>query len=145
MEEKRLARLVVTRMLRFGDCDPSGVAYFPSYLNILCGVTEEFWHRIGHSWNTQLAGRGIGTPTVHLACDFVAPSTYGDELSFSVSIARLGRSSLELRHDITCGEERRWSAKQILALVHFGSRRKPLPWPDDIRTALQHFMESPDA
>ncbi|MGH6805572.1 MAG: acyl-CoA thioesterase, partial [Ensifer adhaerens] len=27
------------RPLRFGDCDPSGIAYFPSYLNILVGVT----------------------------------------------------------------------------------------------------------
>ena len=52
-----MARLVVTRMLRFGDCDPSGVAYFPSYLDILCGVTEEFWQRIGHSWSDMLAGR----------------------------------------------------------------------------------------
>jgi 4-hydroxybenzoyl-CoA thioesterase len=140
-----LARLVVTRMLRFGDCDPSGVAYFPSYLNILCGVTEEFWRRIGHSWSDMLAGRGIGTPTVHLARDFAAPSTYGDELTFTVSIARLGRSSLELRHEISCGAEKLWSAKQVLALVHFGGRRKPLSWPDDIRAALQQFMEKADA
>jgi hypothetical protein len=28
------------RELRFGDCDPSGIAYFPSYLNILNGVVE---------------------------------------------------------------------------------------------------------
>jgi 4-hydroxybenzoyl-CoA thioesterase len=140
-----LAHLVVTRMLRFGDCDPSGVAYFPSYLDILCGVTEEFWRRIGHSWNAQIEGRGIGTPTVHLACDFTAPSTYGEELTFTLAVARLGRSSLELRHEITCGEERRWSAKQVLALVHFDSRHEPLPWPDDIRAALQDFMERADA
>jgi hypothetical protein len=30
MEENRLAPLVVTRMLRFGDCDPSGVAFMES-------------------------------------------------------------------------------------------------------------------
>jgi 4-hydroxybenzoyl-CoA thioesterase len=34
-------------MLHFGDCDISGTAYFPSYLNILNGVNEEFWGALG--------------------------------------------------------------------------------------------------
>ena len=35
------------RELRFGDCDISGTAYFPAYLNILNGVNEEFWAHLG--------------------------------------------------------------------------------------------------
>jgi 4-hydroxybenzoyl-CoA thioesterase len=35
------------RELRFGDCDPAGMAYFPAYLNIMNGVVEEFWTDIG--------------------------------------------------------------------------------------------------
>ena len=31
--------------LRFGDCDPSGIAYYPSYLRILDGAIEDFSHR----------------------------------------------------------------------------------------------------
>lgn len=37
------------RMLHFGDCDISGTAYYPAYLNILNGVVEEFWAHIGLS------------------------------------------------------------------------------------------------
>jgi 4-hydroxybenzoyl-CoA thioesterase len=137
--------LTITRRLRFGDCDPSGVAYFPAYLDMLCGVTEEFWSCIGHSWQGMLQERGLGTPTVHLVCDFAAPSSFGDELTFALSILRLGRSSLKLGHEISCGAERRWSATQVLALVRFDNRRRPLPWPDDIRAALERFRETPDA
>ena len=32
------------RTLHFGDCDISGTAYYPAYLNILNGVIEEFWN-----------------------------------------------------------------------------------------------------
>ena len=32
-----------TRPLRFGDCDPSGIAYFPSYMHMLVGVTEDLF------------------------------------------------------------------------------------------------------
>lgn len=56
----------VSREIRFGDCDPSGIAYFPSYLNILNGVVEEFWGGMGFPWHELIAVRKIGTPTVHL-------------------------------------------------------------------------------
>ena len=49
------------RELRFGDCDPSGIAYFPSYLNILNGVVEEFWAAIGFPWPGLITVRKIGT------------------------------------------------------------------------------------
>ena len=45
-----------SRPLRFGDCDPSGIAYFPSYLNILVGVLEEFFAEIGAPWFTLTSG-----------------------------------------------------------------------------------------
>lgn len=33
------------RKLRFGQCDPSGIAYFPAYLDILVGITEDLFGR----------------------------------------------------------------------------------------------------
>src|SRR5881275_1359688 len=89
------------RELRFGDCDPSGIAYFPSYLNILNGVVEEFWARIGFPWPELITIRKIGTPTVHLTCDFSRPSKFGDLLSFELGISKVGGSSLHLAHVIS--------------------------------------------
>ena len=88
------------RELRFGDCDPSGIAYFPSYLNILNGVVEDFWARIGFPWPELITVRKIGTPTVHLSCDFSRPSMFGDRLTFNLQIARVGGSSLHLEHAV---------------------------------------------
>src|ERR1700752_4265739 len=77
------------RELRFGDCDPSGIAYFPSYLNILNGVVEEFWAAIGFPWSGLIGGRRIGTPTVHLTCDFSKPSSFEDPLTFKLRVCRV--------------------------------------------------------
>ena len=44
-----------SRELRFGDCDISGTAYFPAYLNILNGVNEEFWAHLGYLWHDVIA------------------------------------------------------------------------------------------
>ena len=123
------------RELRFGDCDPSGIAYFPSYLDILNGVVEEFWAGIGFAWPELIMVRKIGTPTVHLACDFSRPSMFGDLLTFSLRIGRVGGSSLHLEHVVSGADGMRWRARQILAATSLVDHRA-IPWPDDIHTAL---------
>jgi 4-hydroxybenzoyl-CoA thioesterase len=123
------------RELRFGDCDPSGIAYFPSYLNILNGVVEEFWAMIGFPWPGLITVRKIGTPTVHLACDFSRPSRFGDLLTFGLRIGRVGGSSLHLEHVVSGADGMRWRARQILAATSLVDHHA-IPWPDDIRAAL---------
>ncbi|MBR0841051.1 acyl-CoA thioesterase [Bradyrhizobium liaoningense] len=123
------------RELRFGDCDPSGIAYFPSYLNILNGVVEDFWAGIGFPWSELITVRKIGTPTVHLTCDFSRPSMFGDLLSFGLSISKVGGSSLHLAHVISGADGMRWRARQILAATSLVDHRA-IPWPDDVRAVL---------
>ena len=123
------------RALRFGDCDPSGIAYFPSYLNILNGVVEDFWAGLGFPWPELITARKIGTPTVHLACDFSRPSMFGDLLTFDLRIIKVGGSSLHLDHVISGANGMRWRARQILAATSLVDHHA-IPWPDDIRAAL---------
>src|SRR5262245_6475964 len=130
--------------LRFGDCDPSGIAYFPACLHLLNGVVEQFWSALGHPWTQQINERSRGTPTAHLSCDFARPSRFGDRLLFEVRVVRIGSASLELAHRIVCGSEVRWLAKQVLVSTDIGTGA-PQPWHDDIRGALVRFMEDEDA
>jgi 4-hydroxybenzoyl-CoA thioesterase len=123
------------RELRFGDCDPSGIAYFPSYLNILNGVVEEFWTTIGFPWPRLITVRKIGTPTVHLTCDFSRPSVFGDLLTFELRIGRVGRASLHLEHVVSGTDGLRWRARQIAAATSLVDHHA-IPWPDDVRAAL---------
>jgi 4-hydroxybenzoyl-CoA thioesterase len=129
------------RELRFGDCDPSGIAYFPSYLNILNGVVEEFWASIGFAWPELITIRKIGTPTVHLACDFARPSRFGDLLSFGLGISKVGGSSLHLAHVISGADGMRWRARQILAATSLVDHHA-IPWPDDVRAALVAHLQA---
>jgi 4-hydroxybenzoyl-CoA thioesterase len=135
----------VDRELRFGDCDPSGIAYFPSYLNILNGVVEEFWTTIGFPWSGLIAVRKIGTPTVHLTCDFSRPSKFGDRLTFALRIERVGRASLHLEHTISGIDGTRWRARQVVAATSLVDHHA-VPWPDDVRAALvAHLLADQEA
>lgn len=126
-------------MLHFGDCDISGTAYFPSYLNILNGVNEEFWAHIGYPWHHIIWNERWGTPTVHIAADFSKPSFFGDELSFEIRVVKVGRSSVTLHHDISCGDEKRWASTQVLAASDL-DKHTSIPWRDDVRVALEAWL-----
>lgn len=129
------------RPLRFGDCDFSGTAYYPAYLNLLNGVVEEFWTWLGWPWHRVIPTEGWGTPTVHLSCDFAKASLMGDLLTFRLSVLRVGRSSLRLGHTVHCGDENRWSAEQVLAASHLANRTS-MPWPPEVRARLESLLSA---
>lgn len=130
-----------TRPLRFGDCDPSGIAYFPAYLNILVGVVEEFFAaRLGVGWPAMIAERRLGTPTVALDLTFKAPGIHGDAMTFRLFVRRVGRSSADLEHTVSVGDRLLWSARQTLVCTSLETHRA-VPWPDDLRAALHRATE----
>ena len=128
------------RTLRFGDCDPSGIAYFPAYLDLLVGVTEEFFAALGSPWPTLVGERRIGTPTAKLEVGFRAPGFHGDRLDFTLRPTSLGRSSLELTVEVHAGDRLLWTARQVLVATSLETHR-PCAWPDDVRAALTRHLE----
>lgn len=133
-----------TRRLNFGDCDPSGIAYFPSYLHILVGVYEEFFESLGFPWPEMINERKLGFPTVTLDLTFINPGLHGDRMDFSLKLARLGNSSLDLEHEVRAGDRLLWTARQRLVLTSHETN-KACPWPDDLRLALTQHLENEDA
>ncbi|MGI9524110.1 MAG: acyl-CoA thioesterase [Hyphomicrobiaceae bacterium] len=127
------------RELRFGDCDISGTAYFPSYLDLLNGVNEEFWASIGFPWHDIIPKERWGTPTVHISCDFFKPSLFGDVLSFELTVVKVGRSSVTIHHTIRCGDEIRWTSTQVLVASDLETHTS-IPWPQKLRANLASFL-----
>ncbi len=133
-----------TRPLRFGDCDPSGIAYFPAYFDLLVGVVEEFFASLGAAWPTLIGERRIGTPTAKLEVGFVAPGFHGDRLDFTLRVTSVGRSSLDLATEVKAGERLLWQARQVLVATSLDTHRSRA-WPDDIRAALTQHLETENA
>jgi 4-hydroxybenzoyl-CoA thioesterase len=133
-----------SRPLRFGDCDPSGIAYFPSYLNILVGVLEEFFAEIGAPWKMLNVDQRIGTPTVRLDLTFVRPGFHGDQLDFALSVRGVGRSSLDLEHEVSAAGQLLWTARHRVVATSLETHTS-LAWPDDLRAALETRLETANA
>lgn len=139
------ARIFTTsRMLAFGDCDPSGIAYFPRYLHHLVTVLEDFFAEIGHPWPAMIAERRIGTPTLKLDLTFVKPGLHGDKLDFALRLRGLGRSSMDLEHQVSSAGSLLWSAHHRIVATSLETH-KSCPWPADMRAAFMPYLENDHA
>ena len=134
---------VTRKPLRFGQCDPSGIAYFPAYMDMMVGVTEDLFTAIGWPWPKLRRELQIATPTVHLDATFLHPGFEGDRLTFRCTVAAIGRTSLDLHHRVSA-EEPLWQAQQRLVATDSESHR-PAPWPDDVRNALAQYEDDAHA
>lgn len=138
-----MSAFTVERPLRFGDCDPSGIAYYPAYMDMLVAVTEDLFAAIGWPWPKLRSERGIATPTVRLDLTFLHPGFEGDRLTFRCAVATIGRSSLDLRHEVAAAQPL-WRAEQRLVATDSESHRAT-PWPDDIRDSLKDYEDESHA
>jgi 4-hydroxybenzoyl-CoA thioesterase len=130
--------------LRFGDCDPSGIAYYPSYLRILDGAIEDFFASMGAPRARMIDEMRVGTPTVTLNLVFQRPGYQGDELTIDIRVTGLGRTSVDLAHTVSARGATLFTAAHRLVATSLDSH-KSCAWPGDIRTALTHHLEKTNA
>jgi 4-hydroxybenzoyl-CoA thioesterase len=87
--------------VRFGDCDPAGLVYYPHIFHYCHVAMEEFFaERCGISYHALMADERIGFPTVNVQAEFFVPLVYGDEAEVEVSVARVGRSSVTFEYNV---------------------------------------------
>jgi 4-hydroxybenzoyl-CoA thioesterase len=128
------------RTVRFSDCDPAGIVFYPQYFVMLNGFVEQWFDEGLHiPYADVIDARRLGLPTVRLEVDFTAVSRHGDELLLSTAIEKLGRSSLALRTEFHGGDELRLRLRHVLVCTSL-ENHKAQPLPDDVRSALMPYL-----
>ncbi|MFM6991558.1 MAG: acyl-CoA thioesterase [Rhodoferax sp.] len=140
---KPVAVFSVQRLVRFSDCDPAGMVFYPQYFVMLNGLVEDwFTQALQVDYARFLGERRLGLPTASLQCDFKVPSRMGETIALHRRLLRQGQSSLTL--GIQCTQPARpdvlrWSARAVLvttSLEHDGS----IPIPADVVQGLARWQ-----
>ena len=130
----------LSKPLRFGDCDLTGIAYHPAYFSMLVDVNEAMFASFDVTWKTLMVERRIGLPTVTMNVEFKRTSAYGDVLDFAVHVRAVGRASLDLETVVTVRGEIIWTIRQRIVATSLETH-KSTPWPDDVRAGLARYLE----
>ncbi|MCB9567782.1 MAG: acyl-CoA thioesterase [Myxococcales bacterium] len=135
--------------VRFGDCDPAGIVYYPRFLHFFHETMETwFLEALDYPYDRVILGRQIGFPSVHCHADFRVPCKMGDVLAIELRVLRLGRSSIHFDYRVR-GEgdppgEPRLTGGTVCVVMDLDPRsanvRRSLPIPPGLRGRIEAFM-----
>ena len=137
----------VKKLIRFHHCDPAGIVFYPQFFYLLHEVQEDFLAHIGHPEHEMIAS-GAGVPIVDLKTGFVGMCRFGDEVIISLSLFRLGTSSIGMHYEIhsasrtaDAAESLTLHAKAVVVSSQL-PHGKALEIPASLRAALQPYLET---
>jgi YbgC/YbaW family acyl-CoA thioester hydrolase len=84
----------MTHRVEFADTDMAGIIHFSSYFRYMEVTEHAFFRSLGFSIDTSRMGLEVGWPRVHVACDYVRPLRFEDEVEAHLLVREKGRSSL---------------------------------------------------
>jgi 4-hydroxybenzoyl-CoA thioesterase len=131
-------------LVRFGDLDAAGIAYYPNLVNFLHEAFEDFFRgHVGRPF-PEVYAQGLGFPTVKLEMEFVSPVRHGDSVDVRVSVEHIGRSSVRTRYEGAVKGRPVFHARNTAVAVDMKTFR-PVPLPDWLRARFEAAREGPGA
>ncbi len=126
--------------IRFSNCDPAGIVYFPEFFDLINSLVED-WFTIAMetSYADLMMRQHIGTPTIDIQCEFIKPCRYGEHLRLELAVTKLGRTSFHLAETGTVAGELRWRTRHVLCFLSTETYR-PVPIPEGLREKMSRFM-----
>jgi 4-hydroxybenzoyl-CoA thioesterase len=129
--------------VRFGDCDPAGLVYYPVLFHYCHAAMEEFFAaRCGVEYARLVLAERMGFPTVNARAEFFEPLVYGDVAEVEVWVSRVGRSSVTFEYRLRRALDGRLCASATLVQVCTNmNERRAVPVPEHLRLAFASSAE----
>lgn len=85
-------------VVRWGDCDPAGIIYYPTYYRWMDAGTWALLAAAGYDGDTMRAEH-CTIPLVDSQCSFISSPRFGDACVVRSALTRCGRSSFKVEHE----------------------------------------------
>ncbi len=135
--------------VRFGDCDPAGIVYFPRYFDLFHQAMETWFPaELGFGYDEFVRGRKLGFPAVHSEADFVRPSRFGDVIEIAMRVTRLGNSSIGFAYQVWGVGGLRASGASVCVVMDLDPlsplHGTAVQMPADLRARIEAFGVGPE-
>jgi YbgC/YbaW family acyl-CoA thioester hydrolase len=128
----------LTRRVDYPMLDNANIAYYPRIYDLAHRFFEESWEKMcGISYPEMINQKRIGFPIVHIETDFVSPIRYGDSVTATIWISKVGIKSCTWKYEFhNQNGILLWSSEQVTVCVNMDSM-KSVEIPDYLRTGLE--------
>ena len=129
--------------VRFGDCDPAGIVFFPNFHRWMDASSLNFFLQCGvPPWAELTPVNGIiGTPLLEHQTRFMKAATYGERIEIHTSIDEWRDRTFVHRHSIRRGDDLLCEGTEVRAFCirdpKDPKRIRAVPVPADIRARCE--------
>jgi YbgC/YbaW family acyl-CoA thioester hydrolase len=85
--------------VHWGDCDPAGIIFYPTYFRWFDAATWNFFSQVGYTVK-RMRAEHLAMPLVTAQCDFKASPVHGDQCEVLSRVVRFGGKSFVLAHRV---------------------------------------------
>jgi acyl-CoA thioester hydrolase len=128
------------RRIEYVDTDMSGIVHFSRFLVFMENTEHAFLRAIGADVHMQEEdGRELSWPRVSVACEYLSPARFGDELEIHLQVVRKGLRSMTYGFEIRRGDMVLARGKTTCAccVINDPTGIKAVPIPDRIADQIE--------
>lgn len=124
--------------IRFGDCDPAGIVFFPRFHRWMDAASLHFFMSFGvPPWREMERINGvIGTPVLEHQTRFLKAATYGETLEIRTEVVEWNRKTFVQTHQIQRNGEPICESREVRAFCVRDPadprRIRAIPIPEDV-------------
>ena len=85
--------------VHWGDCDPAGIIFYPTYFKWMDSATWAFFEAAGYPAK-RFRAEHLAMPLVSADCQFKFPAEQGDRCEVRSRIGRFGGASFVVLHEV---------------------------------------------
>jgi 4-hydroxybenzoyl-CoA thioesterase len=85
--------------VQWGDCDPAGIIFYPTYFRWMDAATWAYFESVGYT-PKRMREEHLSMPLVSADCQFLSPALHGDRCEVRSYITRFGGKSFVVAHEM---------------------------------------------
>jgi YbgC/YbaW family acyl-CoA thioester hydrolase len=85
--------------VQWGDCDPAGIIFYPTYFRWMDAACWAFLASVGYDAK-RMRAEHFAMPLVSADCQFLHPAQQGDRCVVRSRVARFGGKSFVVSHEV---------------------------------------------
>lgn len=127
--------------IRFSECDPAGIVFYPQYFVMFNDCIEEWIDSfLPGGYSGLIAEKKIGLPTVNLQANFRSISQMGDDVDLKIGVKKIGSRSFQLIWQCI-GQDGvlRMEVEQVIVTTSLVTHQA-IEVPEFLRTSMQKYV-----
>ena len=138
-------RFISTRIVRFGECDPAGVVYYPVFFHWFHELMEEWFEQeLGMSYAQCV--QSCGFPAKETKAEFFRPCALGEEIQLVLFLSSLSSRAMRIEIEVLDHKDRQ-KAKGHVVCVCIGVQKEgfhfaPMEIPQKLRQNMTKFVHT---